>query len=294
MLDMRKLPFLNGIRAFEAAARLGSFAGAAEELHVTPAAISRMVHLLEERLGVALFQRKANRLVLTPAGRSYQAGLTPLLDALASLTEQVVAQSGARVLTLGVGPTFAMRWLIPRLSDFRKRAPEIEVRFTTGGVAAEFSDDWTCGVTLGEGDWPGLVAERLFPADLTPVCRPELARRLAGPRDLAQESLIRVSHAPEDWPLWLTAAGVPQLRAKGPAFEYYSQALQAALDGVGIAMGIHPYIEDDLAAGRLAAPFALSVPKGKQWHLVYRKAQGADPDFQTFRRWLLAAAAGPA
>jgi LysR family glycine cleavage system transcriptional activator len=293
MLFMRKLPFLNGVRAFEAAARHGAFSGAAEELHVTPAAISRMVRLLEDRLGVALFERKANRLSLTAAGRSYQAGLTPLLDALSNLTEQVVAQGAARVLTLGVGPTFAMRWLIPRLSDFRKIAPGIEVRFTTGGVAADFSDDWTCGVTLGDGKWPGLRAERLFPADLTPVCRPELARDLKEPGDLAEESLIRVSHAPEDWPVWLTAAGAPQVSAKGPAFEYYSQALQAALDGVGVAMGIHPYIEDDIAAGRLVAPFALSVPKGKQWHLVYRQEQEGDPDFQTFRRWLLESSGPP-
>jgi LysR family glycine cleavage system transcriptional activator len=294
MLQMRRLPFLNGVRAFEAAARQGSFAGAAEELHVTPAAISRLVHLLEERLGLALFERKANRLALTSAGRSYQAGLTPLLDALANLTEQVVAQGGQRVLTIGVGPTFAMRWLIPRLSDFRKVAPGIEVRFTTGGVAAPFAEDWTCGVTLGEGRWPGLLAERLFAADLTPVCRPDLAKRLLSPKDLEEETLIRVTHAPEDWPLWLTAAGVPQLSAKGPALEYYSQALQAALDGVGVAMGIHPYIEDDIAAGRLVTPFPLSVPKGKQWHLVYKEAQKADEDFQIFRSWLLGASGRPA
>ena len=162
---MRRLPFLNGVRAFEAAARTGSFAKAADELHVTPAAISRLVHLLEERLGAELFERKANRLAPTPAGRTYQAGLTPLFDALANLTAQVSAMGGARVLTVGVGPTFAIRWLIPRLAEFQKVAPDMEVRFATGGAAAPFSDDWTCGITLGNGDWPGLVAERLFAAE---------------------------------------------------------------------------------------------------------------------------------
>jgi LysR family glycine cleavage system transcriptional activator len=148
---MRRLPYLNGIRAFEAAARCGSFAGAAVELSVTPAAVSRMVRLLEDRLGVGLFERSANRLALTAAGRAYRIGLSPILDALVQLTDQVKAQSG-RVLTVGVGPTFAVRWLIPRLADFRRSAPDIDVRITTGGAAAPFADDWTCGIKLGEGN----------------------------------------------------------------------------------------------------------------------------------------------
>lgn len=284
---MRRLPFLNGVRAFEAAARHGSFAGAASELNVSPAAISRMVHLLEDRLGVALFERAANRLATTSAGRAYQAGLTPLLDALANLTAQVTAQAGARTLTIGVGPTFATRWLIPRLADFRQAEPDIEVRFTAGGVAASFAEDWTCGITLGSGDWPGLVSERLFPADLQPVCTPRLAMRLKRPADLTAPSLLRVAHAAEDWPLWLKAAGVPRIAAKGPQFEYYGQALQAAADGVGVAMGIRPYIDDDIAAGRLVAPFALTVPKGKEWYLVYREFRKEQPDFAAFRGWLM-------
>jgi LysR family glycine cleavage system transcriptional activator len=117
---MRRLPFLNGIRAFEAAARAESFAKAAGELNVTPAAVSRMVQLLEQRLGVSLFERRANRLTLTDAGRAYRGGLTPILDQLANLTAQVAAMAGSRVLTIGVGPTFATRWLIPRLADFQK------------------------------------------------------------------------------------------------------------------------------------------------------------------------------
>ncbi|MGB6397696.1 MAG: LysR family transcriptional regulator, partial [Bradyrhizobium sp.] len=122
---MRRLLFLNGIKAFEAAGRGGSFAAAGSELNVSPAAISRMVHLLEQRLGVALFERKANRLVMTAAGRAYQSGLSPIFDALASLTAQVTASASVRVLTIGVGPTFAMRWLIPRLADFRREEPGI-------------------------------------------------------------------------------------------------------------------------------------------------------------------------
>src|SRR5438876_3711445 len=169
---MRRLLFLNGIKAFEAAARSGSFAAAGLELHVSPAAISRMVQLLEQRLGVPLFERKANRLALTAAGRAYQGGLTQIFDQLANLTAQVTAMAGSRVLTVGVGPTFATRWLIPRLADFQKAEPDVEVRFATGGATLPYNDDWTCGIRLGDGNWPGFAAEQLFAADFTPVCSP--------------------------------------------------------------------------------------------------------------------------
>ncbi|WP_029583390.1 LysR substrate-binding domain-containing protein [Bradyrhizobium sp. URHD0069] len=291
---MRRLLFLNGIKAFEAAARSGSFAGAGAELNVSAAAVSRMVHLLEQRLGVALFERKANRLAMTSAGRAYQSGLTPIFDALASLTAQVTAPSSLRVLTIGVGPTFAMRWLIPRLADFRKQEPDIDVRITTGGAAAPFGEDWSCGIKLGDGEWPGLMAEPLFAGDLLPVCAPRLAAQLKRPGDLMGPSLLRVAHSPEDWPLWLKAAGVARVTARGPQIQYYGQALQAAVDGLGVAMGIRPYIDDDLAAGRLVAPFALTVPKGMRWYLVYRSFQTEQRDFAAFRRWMMHAAAEPA
>jgi LysR family glycine cleavage system transcriptional activator len=290
---MRRLLFLNGIKAFEAAARSGSFAAAGLELNVSPAAVSRMVHLLEQRLGIALFERKANRLVITAAGRAYQSGLTPIFDALASLTAQVTAPASVRVLTIGVGPTFAMKWLIPRLTDFQKEEPDIDVRITTGGAAAPFGEDWSCGIKLGDGEWPGLVAEPLFAADLLPVCAPRLAAQLKRPGDLRGPSLLRVAHAAEDWPLWLKAAGVARVAARGPLFQFYGQALQAAVDGLGVAMGIRPYIDDDLAAGRLVAPFALNVPKGMRWYLVYRSFQTDQRDFAAFRRWIVHAAAGP-
>lgn len=254
---MRDLPFLNGVRTFEAAARHGGFAKAAEELHVTAPAISRMVKLLEERMGVPLFHRRANGLALTLAGERYSTGLGPILDALAALTAEVTAEAGPPTLTVGVGPTFAIRWLIPRLADFRAEHPEIDVHITTGGITAPFSDKWTCGISLGDGVWPGLMAEPLVAADLLPVCAPALAERLKSPSDLAAESLIRVQHAPEDWPRWLAAAQAAAPSVYGPEVGYYGQAIQAALDGVGVAMGIRPYVDDDLAAGRLVAPFPL-------------------------------------
>jgi LysR family transcriptional regulator, glycine cleavage system transcriptional activator len=290
VIALRKLPFLNGVRAFEAAARAEGFARAAAELHVTPAAVSRMVQLLEQRLGVPLFERKANRLALTAAGRAYQAGLTPILDQLALITAQVVAMAGSRVLTIGVGPTFATRWLIPRLADLQKCAGDVEVRFATGGATVPYNDEWTCGIRLGDGNWPGFLAERLFAAELRPVCAPAIAKRLRRPDDLRNVTLLRVAHAQDDWPRWFKAIELGKIRARGPEFEYYGQALQAAADGVGVAMGISPYVDDDLAAGRLKAPFVQSVSKGESWFLVYREARRDEAAFEAFRDWIMRAA----
>jgi LysR family transcriptional regulator, glycine cleavage system transcriptional activator len=289
---MRNLPFMNGVRAFEAAARHGGFARAAEELHVTAPAVSRMVKLLEERLGVPLFHRRPNGLELTRAGQTYSDGLAPILDTLESLTTRVAVTGGARPLTVGVGPTFAIRWLIPRLADFRAEAPKIDVHITTGGVAAPFSENWSCGIILGDGKWPGLTAEPLFAADLLPVCAPRLAARLQRPSDLVSQSLIRVQHAPDDWPRWLSATGFEAPATYGPEFEFYGQALQAALDGLGVAMGIRPYVDDDINAGRLVAPFSHSIPKGSQWFLVHHPDRLEDPSFQAFHAWIIQRAHG--
>jgi LysR family glycine cleavage system transcriptional activator len=293
VVPMRKLPFLNGVRAFEASARAAGFAKAAGELNVTPAAISRMVQLLEQRLGVTLFERKANRLALTEAGRFYQTGLTQILDQLASLTAQVTALAGSRVLTVGVGPTFATRWLIPRLAGFQKQEPEIEVRFATGGATLPYNDDWTCGIRLGDGHWPGFNAEQLFAADFTPVCSPAMAKRLKTPDDLRSATLLRVAHAADEWPHWFKSVELSKIRVKGPEFEYYGQALQAAADGVGVAIGIRPYVDDDLKAGRLVAPFAQSVSKGEHWYLIHRDARKDEAALRAFRLWILQASTRP-
>ncbi len=284
---MRALPSLNGLRAFEAAARLGSFTAAGDELHVSPAAISRLVRLLEDRTGTPLFERTANRLRLTSAGRVYQAGLTPLFDSIEALTAQVIAGAKAPVLTIGVGPTFAVRWLIPRLSSFQALHPDIEVRFATGGAAAAFHDDWTCGIKLSDGEHPDFLTEVLFAADLVPVCTPALAESVKDLSHLNAEHLLRVDHAPDDWQRWFVEKGGRYVEPKGATFEFYGHAIQAAADGVGIAMGLRPYIDDDITAGRLVAPFDGPVSKGKSWHLVYRRDQAGNDAFQAFRGWIL-------
>ena len=289
---MRSLPSLNGLRAFEAAARLGSFAAAGHELSVTQAAVSRMVRVLEGRLGYALFDRHANRLTLTWQGRALLPGLSSAFDAIATLAAQVSSLSTVPVLTVGVGASFAMRWLIPRLGDFQRRHPDIEVRIATGGALHPIRDDWTCGILLGDGVWPGYEAQALFSADLFPVCAPAIARRLRSPGDLRTQTLLQVAQQPEDWPSWLRAAGL-KLRPekRGPRFDTYALALQAAVDGLGVAIGLRPYVADDIAARRLVAPFTMTVPKGKAWYLIASPARREDPSLAAFRAWLLKQAA---
>lgn len=277
--------YLNGIRAFEATARGGSFAAAAEELNIAPSAVSRMVALLEDRVGVPLFQRRANKLAITRAGQTYQAGLTPLLDGMAALTAEVSQLTPDHVVTIGVGPTFAMRWLIPRLAAFKAEAPEIDVRIVTGGAAAPYQRNWTCGVVLGDAP-EGLTAEPLFNAQLTPVAAPAIAARLKSPADLKAAELIQVAHAPDDWRRWFGAADLDGPVPAGPTLEFYGQALQAAVDGLGVAMGLSPYIDDDVAAGRLVRPFPQTVPHQRGWRLVYDPRRLQEPDFLAFRAWL--------
>lgn len=285
---MRRLPSLNGLRAFEAAARHGSFTAAAAELHVSQAAVSRMVKLLEERLGFALFDRRANALLLTERGRALQPALTEAFDSIARRVEQVSAMRAGPVLTVGMGATVAVRWLIPRLSSFHINHPEIEVRIATGGAGAPMSDDWTCAVLLGDGHWPGYEAELLFSSSLQPVCAPRLAAELRKAADLAGVTLLHVSHWGEDWPRWLAAAGVADPGSKGLSFGSYAMTLQAAIDGVGVALAPRLYSADDIAAGRLAAPFELAVPMVHSWYLAYRASRREDAGFGAFRDWLYA------
>lgn len=288
---MRRLPSLNGLRAFEAAGRLGSFAAAANELNVTQTAVSRLVRLLEHRLGFSLFQRRANGLRLSDRGAALLPGVSAAFDDLDRHLARVVQLNAPGVLTLGTGPSFAMRWLIPRLARFQVEQPAVEVRLVTAiGLAtggSRFNEEWTAAIMLGDGAWPGLQATRLFDADLFPVCAPRIAAGLRRPADLARATLLRVTSAPQDWPIWLKAAGLRGVVPRGPRFDYDAFALQAALDGLGVAIAHRPYVVDDLVAGRLVAPFAQVAARGEGWYLVHRPGMGEHAALALFRPWLL-------
>jgi LysR family glycine cleavage system transcriptional activator/LysR family transcriptional regulator of beta-lactamase len=280
--------FLNGLRAFEAAARHGSFTLAAKDLHVTQAAVSRQVRLLEERLGFALFRRHANGLELTDQGRAFQPGLTDAFDTIERLTDQVTAMRPGPVLTVGVAPAFALHWLIPRLAGFNRSHPEVEVRMATGGARLPLRDDWTCAVRRGAGEWPGYIAEELFPATLLPVCTPALASGLRSPHDLSSATLIVVSHLRAQWSWWFEAVGLsaPVQPAAEVSFENSPMAIKAVLDGVGVAVAQLPYVSDALISGRLVAPFPIVRRKYESWYLAYRPIRQQDPALRVFRDWL--------
>jgi LysR family glycine cleavage system transcriptional activator/LysR family transcriptional regulator of beta-lactamase len=285
-------PPLNGLRAFEAAARSGSYVKAAQELNVSPSAISRLVKLLEARVGVALFARRPNGLVLTERGAAYLAELTAAFAKIAQATERLRART-AEALVVGAGPTLAMRWLIPRLPAFHAAYPDIDVRLSTSIAGAEpMKADWHAAIRLGDGDWPGLKAEFLFTAALFPVCAPALLPSLPSPSDLARSTLLSAANAAADWPLWAAAAGVSDsldLR-RSVMFDYPAFALQAAIDGLGVAMARGPFVADDLSAGRLVKPFALSVPNGKGWWFIHRPELEDNAALNAFRTWVIAAA----
>ena len=284
---MRKLPSLNALRAFESAARLASFTSAASELHVTQAAVSRSVKLLESQLGCSLFERHANALSLTDTGRLLLPELTASFDRIGAAVQRTAGGRSRPVLTVGVGPTFAMRWLIPRLGSFQTLHPGIEIHITTGGPAAALQSEWTCSITLGRDRSAGVTSVPLFSPWYSPVCSPRVAKKLREPKDLYRATLLDVRHAPTDWSVWLAHAELDEAKiAHRVVFEFYAFAIQAALDGVGIAIGLHPYIVDDLSAGRLVAPFKLSVRKEQGWYLTFRSAAKNHPDFAAFMAWV--------
>lgn len=284
----RRMPSLNGLRTFEAAGRHGSFTAAARELNVTQTAVSRLVRLLEDRLGFPLFRRHASALELTVQGQALLSGLTDAFDSIARLAESVAAMRGGPVLTVGVGPTLAVTWLIPRLANFYRSHPDIEVRVATGGATRPVRDDWTCTIRRDTDALPGYTAERLFTSTVVPVCTPELASMLRSPGDLRSATLIVVSNMPNEWPHWFEAAHLrsPLHSAAEVSFESNAMAMQAALDGVGVAIAQFPYVSDALAAGRLVAPFPIIAHTRGGWFLEYRPVRKEDPALVAFRGWL--------
>lgn len=289
----RDLPPLNSLRAFEAAARRLSFTRAAEELGVTQAAVSHHVRVLEEHLGFRLFRRLSNALILTEKGEAYLPSIRQAFELLGEATDAVQGHAASQVLTLSVLPNFALRWLVPRLADFQRRNPAIDVRLLTAYRGTDFlREDIDAAIRLG-ADWPGLNADHLFGSEMFPVCSPGLIaqRPLGEPRDLAHHVLLRVYGALDDWPLWLAAARAPEVASdRGPSFDSYALALEAAAHGCGIAMARSAFVQDDLASGRLVAPLALRLERAEAWYFLWPKAR-TSRRVSLFRSWLLARAA---
>ncbi len=282
------LPPLNALRAFEAAARHVSFTRAATELHVTQAAISHQIKTLESHLQVKLFRRLPRQLVLTEAGQAYARALSDVFARLREATTRL--HDAPRILTVSVVPSFAARWLVPRLGRFRKLHPEIDVRVSPENAPADFAhDDVDMGIRFGGGRYPGLRTDRLLDDEMFPVCSPRLRRgkRLRSPRDLRHHILLH-DETHDDWHAWLAAAGVPDIDvARGPIFTDASMLIEAALAGQGVAMARRVLAEQELARGRLLRPFKLSLPSQRAYYVVAPKATAEQPRVRAFREWLL-------
>ncbi|MBL4907531.1 MAG: transcriptional regulator GcvA [Sneathiella sp.] len=291
-----RLPPLNALRAFEVAARCLSFSKAADELSVTPAAISHQIKALEEWLGVALFKRLNRAVMLTDEGQTYVLGVREGLVAINTATDKLVKRDSSGALTVSTLPSFAVRWLLPRLSRFREEYPDIDVRLSATDFLTDFNrDDVDLVIRYGSGDYPGMRTVKLLTEDsLFPVCSPELVNGeypLRTPNDLMHHILLH-DDLRIDWETWLAAAGVKGIDSKkGPSFNDSSMVLTAAMAGHGVALGRSTLAADDLAAGRLVKPFDVELKAGNAYFVVCPEETADRPKIVTFRNWLLKEAA---
>lgn len=290
----RRLPPLNALRAFEAAARHLSFTAAAAELNVTQAAISHQIRGLEERLGLKLFRRAGRGLLLTDAAQAYLPEVGAAFDRLVEATRRLHQHDAAGVLNATVLPSFAAKWLLPRLGRFRAAHPEIDLRISSSAEQVDLArEDFDLALRAGGGRYPGMRVDLILTEKFFPVCSPALlsgTRPLRVPEDLRQHTLLH--DEPRDlWQLWLNTVGVANIDAtRGPGFSDSGMVIQAALEGQGIAIAKGTLAADDLAAGRLVRPFDQSLPANYSYWLVCPEASAERPKIAAFRDWLLAEA----
>lgn len=289
---MRRLPPLNPLRAFEAAARHESFNRAGEELHVTASAVSHQVRTLEEYLGVTLFHRHPRAVSLTAAGRDFLPPIEDALDRIGLAAERMSRAAADNVLTVSAAPAFAMGWLIPRLIDFQAQRPDIEVRLDTSVTLVDFtrSDvDVAIRHTLNPaGD--GLHTHCLFLEELVIACAPVLAGKLRKPEDLPGHTLLHSQTRMGAWRAWASSVGLEELDAvRGPRLANDTMALEAAVSGLGVAIIQRHVAERTIAEGRLVVPFESDYRTSCGYHLVYPASAAERSRVAAFRDWLLAA-----
>ena len=298
---MRSLPPLNSMRSFEAAARWLSFTKAAEELSVTPAAVSQQIRQLEDYLGVILFHRMTRAIKLTEEARAVLPLMTEGFDKLADAIGRLTQEKESGLLTVSTAPTFAAKWLLQRLPDFSDRYPDIDLRLDASLVPRDFDHDGIdISIRLSEGDYPGLHVSRVFGEEFSPVCSPSL---LTGPKplhtleDLKKHRLIHIDWgylrtSLPDWHVWTRAVGIENINLDhGPHFTIESMAIEAAINGNGVALVSHHAVAEDLKAGRLVKPFDLALPADFSYWLVCPHEYLRRAKVKAFCDWLLEEAA---
>ena len=299
-MERRRLPPLNALRAFEAAARHLNFSRAADELAVTPGAVSQQIQNLEDYVGAALFKRTPKGLLLTDAAQTALPALREAFDRLAEAASLLTAAVDGRRLTVTVAPSFAAKWLVPRLGLFEQQHPQVDVWLSAGMEVVDFaSGEIDMAIRYGTGRYPGLEVIKLMSETVIPVASPALleAHPLATPADLANHVLLHdgspdADDSCPDWAMWLAARGIKGVDGtRGPRFNQSSLVIEAAVGGRGVALAKRALAQADLDAGRLVAPLQIETDVDFAYFVVHPKAKGRLPQVKAFVNWVTAEAA---
>ena len=283
-----RLPPLNAIRAFEAAARHLNLADAAEELCVTRAAVGQQVRQLEEVLGLQLFHRGPAGLSLTARGRSYYVSVAHAVAILADATDTLSGNDAGQTLRIVAQPNFAMKWLVPRLPSLQSLYPELMLSVSAGSARFDFGDQEADVAIVYGSEFSNVQSHLLFDTRIVPLCSPQLAASLHSLADLQPRMLLRSRYLPHEWRTWLDLAGLPQLDPRGgPVFDSTLLSVEAARAGLGVALGQLPFVTGELARGELVVPFDTVLRQDTAWHLTYPSAARRVPKIVAFRDWIL-------
>lgn len=291
----RRLPPLNSLKVFEAAARQLSFTRAAEELFVTQAAVSHQIKALEEFLGLKLFRRRNRSLLLTEEGQSYFLDIKDIFSALSEATDKVLERSEKGALTISLPPSFAIQWLVPRLADFNQQQPDIDVRIkAVDSDDNSLTDDVDVAIYYGRGHWPGLRIDKLYQEYFMPLCSPGLLlsdKPMTSLADLKFHTLLHDSSRKE-WKQFTKNFKIDGVNVDhGPIFSHSTMVLQAAIHGQGVALGNNVLAQPELDAGRLVAPFDEILLSNNAFYVVCHENQADTGRIATFRDWMIAKAA---
>jgi len=289
---MIPLPSLTCLESFECVARHGSISRAAAELNLTQSAVSRQILQLEELLDVALFERVRQRVVITDAGKMYLKDINRVMIDLKGSTSKIMACGGsASILNLAVLPTFATQWLVPRLSGFLQRNPDVTFNFATRSTQFDFeSEPFDVAIHYGTASWPGAVTHHLMDEDTVAVCSPKFqaVNRIKKPADLVGATLLHQSTRTAAWADWFAALGVDNSHPlRGPRFEQFAMIAQAAVCGLGVALLPKLLIEEELASGKLALLFSHSVRSANAYYVAVPESKNSSPLVNTFTHWML-------
>jgi LysR family glycine cleavage system transcriptional activator len=287
----RRLPPLNSLKCFEAAGRLLSFTAAAHELNVTQAAISHQIKVIEEYLGVDLFIRYPRRLTLTEQGKTLLPEVIEAFDRVSQAVAAINREQYSNVLSVRLAPSFAAKWLSPRLKYFWLQYPEIDLRLFHAHGTVDFErEEIDIAVTYGKGDWPGVVVDKLLSLDFFPVCAPSFLHNDKPLNDIGNLRYYALLHDAnyECWRDWLKFAGIDDIDAdRGTIIDDTNVLIQAAIDGQGVALGSTTFVEDLLESGRLVKPFDINLVNEFAYYVVYPESHIKNPAVRAFKDWLL-------